>query len=73
MSAPPERRKLLCRFAMDPPRPNDPRGGGGTGGGPGGDAQAKWKAWMASQRTSGEPVKAEPEAPAEPFHGRIGQ
>ena len=47
-----------------PHDPNDPRGGGGVGGGPGTEAQAKWKAHQETVRPSARP---EPVAPVEPF------
>ena len=46
-----------------PHNPDDPRGGGGPGGGPGTEAQATWKKWMASAKKAsggkeGEPTSA---------------
>jgi len=47
------------RNESQPHDPDDPRGGGGAGGGPGTDAQAVWKRWVAARQPGAAPIESE--------------
>lgn len=57
---------MESREERPPHDPDDVRGGGGTGGGPGTDAQEKWKTSEESKKTEGGDESVEPESGTAP-------